>query len=124
GVEQQLRDLTVRRGQREEAVAVATARLEIVAGLAAQAAALHDAEGQVLLASEEVLRIQKISSDVEAAEQSVGDLARKLQAAEEALKVAQLQKEEADAALEFAEKAARPAASDSTMTDTVARQRL
>jgi len=81
-------------------------------------------EEQVLLASEEVLRIQKMSSDVEAAERNVGDLARKLEAAEEALKVAQLKKEEADAALESAEKAARPAGSDSTMTDTVARQRL
>ena len=109
GVEQQLRDLTVRRGDREEAMAVATGRLETAERLAAQAAALHDAEEQVRLAREEVLRIQKISSDVEAAERSVGDLARKLEAAEEALKVAQLQKEEAGAALESAEKAARPA---------------
>ena len=124
GVEQQLRDLTVRRGDREEAMAVATGRLETAERLAAQAAALHDAEEQVRLAREEVLRIQKISSDVEAAERSLGDLARKLEAAEEALKVAQLQKEEAGAALESAEKAARPAGSDSTMTDTVARQRL
>jgi len=124
GVEQQLRELTVRRSQREEAVAVATARLEMVERLAAQAAALHDVEEQVLLASEEVLRIQKMSSDVEAAERNVGDLARKLEAAEEALKVAQLKKDEADAALESAENAARPAGSDSTMTDTVARQRL
>jgi energy-coupling factor transporter ATP-binding protein EcfA2 len=124
GVEQQLRGLTVRRGQLEEAVAVETARLEIVEQLAAQAAALHDAEEQVRLASEEVLRIQKISSDVEAAEQTVGDLARKLEAADEALKVAHLQKEEAAASLESAEKTARSAGSDSTMTDTVARQRL
>jgi DNA repair protein SbcC/Rad50 len=124
GVEHQLSELTVRRGQREEAVAVATARLKIVEQLAAQATALHDAEEQVRLASEEVLRIQKISSDVESAEQTVEDLARKLEAAEEALKVAVLKKEGAEAALESAEKAARPAGSDSTMTDTVARQRL
>ena len=37
--------LTVRRGEREEAVAVATARLEFLERLAAQAAALHDARG-------------------------------------------------------------------------------
>ncbi|MGH7936219.1 MAG: hypothetical protein ACREF8_04345, partial [Chthoniobacterales bacterium] len=123
-VEQQLRNLTVRRGQREEAVAVETARLKTVEQLAAQAIALHDAAEHLRLASEEVLRIQKISSDVEAAEQTVGDLVRKLEAAEEALKVAHLQNEEAAASLESAEKAARSAGRDSSMTDTVARQRL
>ena len=40
GVEQQLRDLTARRGQREEAVAAATERLATLERLAAQAAAL------------------------------------------------------------------------------------
>src|SRR5205823_2789581 len=42
----------------------------------------------------------------------------------EALKVAQVQQEEADAALESAENAAKPAGSDAAMADIVARQRF
>ncbi len=123
-VEQHLRDLSVKRGDREEAVAAAIANLTTLERLAAQAAELHNEEELVRLAREEVLRIQKIGADVDAAERSMGDLTQKLEAAEEALKVAQVQQEEAAAALESAEKAARPAGSDAAMTDTVARQRL
>jgi DNA repair exonuclease SbcCD ATPase subunit len=43
GVEQQLRDLTAKRGQREEAVATATARLATLERLAAEAADLAEA---------------------------------------------------------------------------------
>ena len=121
GVEKQLRDLTAKRGQREEAVAATTERLATLERLAAQAADLAAAAEQVRLAREEVLRIQTIGSDVDAAERSVGDLGRKMEAAEQALKVAQVQQAEADAAFESAKKAA---GSDSAMTDTVARQRL
>jgi energy-coupling factor transporter ATP-binding protein EcfA2 len=120
-VEQHLRDLTSKRGDREETVAVATARLATAERLAEQSVELRAAEEQVRLAREEVLRIQKIISEVDAAERSVGDLARKLDAAETALEVAKREKEEADAAFESAKKAA---GSDSTMTDTVARQTL
>jgi hypothetical protein len=124
GVEKQLRELTVKRGQREEAVAAAMARRATLERLAAQAAELHAAEEQVGVAREEVLRIQKISSDVYAAERSVEDLAAKMEAAEQALRVAQAQQEEADAAFESAEEVARAAGSDPAVTDTVARQRL
>ncbi len=124
GVEKQLRDLTVKRGQREEAVAAAVFRLATLKRLAAQAAELHAAAEQVGVAREEVLRIQKISSDVDAAERSVQDLAQKLEAAEQALKVAQVQQEDADSAFKSAEEAARRAGSDPAVTDTVARQRL
>jgi hypothetical protein len=121
GVEKQLREFTSKRDDREEAVAVATAQFATAQRLAAQAADLNEADGLVSAAREEVLRIQKIIADVDAAERSVGELGRGLEAAEQALKVAQLQKEQADAAFESAKKAA---GSDSAMTDTVARQTL
>ena len=124
GVEKQLRDLTAKRGQREEAVAATTGRLATLERLAAQAAELGAAAAQVGLARDEVLRIQTIGSDVDAAERSAVDLGRKMEAAEQALKVAQVQQAEADAAFESAEEAARATRSDPAVTDTVARQRL
>src|SRR5271170_3405497 len=94
GVENQLREFTSKRDDREEAVAVATAQFATAQRLAAQAADLNEADGLVSAAREEVLRIQKIIADVDAAERSVGELGRGLEAAEQALKVAQLQKEQ------------------------------
>jgi hypothetical protein len=123
-VEEQLRDLTTKRGQRQEAVATATARLATLERLVAEAADLGEAAEQVRLARDEVLRIQTIGSDVEAAERSVEDLARRMEAAEQALKDAQAQQADAEAAFESAEAAARGMGSDPTVTDTVARQRL
>ena len=87
-------------------MATATERLATLERLAAEAADLAAAAEQVRLAREEVLRIQTIGSDVDAAERSVEDLARKMEAAEQALKVAQVQQAEADAAFESAEEAA------------------
>jgi len=124
GVEKQLRDLTAKRGQREEAVAATTERLESLERLAAQAADLGAAAAQVGLARDEVLRIQTIGSDVGAAERSLGDMVRKMEVAEQALKIAQAQQAEADSAFESAEEAARATGSDPAVTDTVARQRL
>jgi hypothetical protein len=105
-------------------VAVAMARRATLERLAAQAAELHAAEEQVGVAREEVLRIQKISSDVEAAELSVEDLAEKMETAEQALRVVQVKQAEADAALESAEEVARAAGTDPAVTDKVARQGL
>ena len=124
GVENQLRDLTARRGQREEAVATATERLATLERLAAEAADLAEAVEQVGLAREEVLRIQRIGSDVDAAARSVQDLSGKVEQAEQTLKAAEGQQTEAATALEAAEEAVRAAGSDPAMTDTVARQRL
>ena len=120
-VEQTLRELTFKRDDRQETVTDAKAQLAKAEQLAAQNVELRAAEEEVRVAREEVARIQKIIADVDAAERSVGELARKLEAADQVLKLAQLKKEEADAALESAKKAA---GSDSAMTDTVARQNL
>jgi flagellar biosynthesis chaperone FliJ len=57
-VEQQLRTLTAKRDQREEAAASATERVKTLEQLAAQATALSTAADQVRLAREEVERIQ------------------------------------------------------------------
>ena len=124
GVENQLRDLTARRGQREEAVATATERVATLERLAAEAADLAEAVEQVRLAREEVLRIERIGSDVDAAARDVKDLSEKVEQAEHTVKVADGQQTEAVTALDAAEEALRAAGSDSTMTDTVARQRL
>jgi energy-coupling factor transporter ATP-binding protein EcfA2 len=122
GVEKQLRELTAKRGQREEAVAAATERLALIERLAAQVADIQAAEEQLDIARQEVLRIEKIGSDVDAAERSVGELALKIKAADQALMVAQTHQAEAAAALESAEEAARAAGSDTVVSDTVARQ--
>ncbi len=124
GVENQLRDLTARRGQREEAVATATERLTTLERLAAEAADLAEAVEQVRLARDEVLRIQRIGSDVDGAARDVKDLSGRVEQAEQTLKAAGGQHTEAAKALEAAEEAVRAAGSDSAMTDTVARQRL
>ena len=123
GIEQQLNELTGKRGQREEAVAAATERLTTLELLAAQAADLRVAEQEIGAARQEVSRIQTIGADVAAAERSVEELARKREAAEQALSTAQAQQAEAEAALQSAEEVAR-AASDPAVTDIVARQRL
>ena len=92
--------------------------------LASQATCRSVAAEQVRLAQEEVLRIRRIGTEVEAAERKVAELVRKITEAEQALKVARDQQVEADAALEAAEEAARAEGSDPGVTDTVVRQQL
>src|SRR5579863_4971563 len=75
-------------------------------------------------AHEEVLRIRKIETEVEAAERKVPELVRKTTEAQQALKAAQGQQVEAGAALEAAEEAARAEGSDPAVTDTLVRQQL
>jgi hypothetical protein len=72
-------------------------------------------EEQVRLAREEVVRIQRIGSDVDAAARSVKNLSRTVEEAEQALKVAEAQHTEAAAAFEAAEEAIRVAGSDPAM---------
>jgi hypothetical protein len=124
GVEARLRDLTAQRGQREEAVAAATERLAVLQRLAAQAADRRIAAEEVELARQDVLRIQKIGSDVAEAERSVEHLAGQMDAAEQVLSASQVQQTEADKAFESVQEAARAAASDPALNDTVARQGL
>jgi chromosome segregation ATPase len=124
GVEARLRDLTAQRGQREEALAAATERLAVLQRLAAQAADRRIAAEEVELARQDVLRIQKIGSDVAEAERSVEHLAGQMDAAEQVLSASQVQQTEADKAFESVQEAARAAASDPALNDTVARQGL
>ena len=124
GVEQQLRELTAKRGQREEAVASAMERVKTLEQLAAEAVVLSAAAEQVRIAREEVERIQGIDRDVQAAERNVKDLALRVAEAEEALKTAQSRLDDTKVALEAAEKAATADGSDSSTRDTVARQAL
>jgi hypothetical protein len=91
---------------------------------ASEAACRLVAAEQVRLAQEDVLRIQKIETDVETAERVVAELAGKITEAEQALNVARGLQAEADAALAGAEEAARVEGSDSGATDTVVRQQL
>jgi energy-coupling factor transporter ATP-binding protein EcfA2 len=123
-VERMLRELTARRGQCGEAVAMAAERLGTLERLALEAVALAEATEQVRLAQAEVTRIQRIGSDVDAAARNVEDLSGKAEQAEQTLKLAEGLQTEAATVLEAAEEAVRPAGSDAAMTDTVARQRL
>jgi chromosome segregation ATPase len=109
GVEQQLRELTTRRGQREEAVASAMERVKTLEQLAAEAAVLSAAAEQLRVAREEVERIQGVDRDVRAAEQNVEHLSLKMAKAEEALKAAQSRLDDLRVALEAAEKRRQPA---------------
>jgi flagellar biosynthesis chaperone FliJ len=124
GVEKQLLELTGKRSQREEAVALARERVKVVERLAGEAAALLAAAEDVRTAREAVDRIQAVDREVEAAEQNLKRLASKVTDAEEALKLAQRQLDDAKVALEDAEKAANPDGSDTSAAATVARQAL
>ena len=124
GVEKQLRDLIAKRGQHEEAVSTTTQTLATLERIVVQTADLAAATERVRLAREEVLRIQSIGIDVQVAERTVGDLARKTEGAEQLLKDALVHQAEANAALEAAEATARSTGLDPAVTDTVARQSL
>jgi AAA domain len=124
GAERQVRELSDRRVQRQETLAAATEVVANVERLASQATCRAVAAEQVRLVQEEVLRIRKIEIEVEAAERKVPELVRKTTEAQQALKAAQGQQVEADAALEAAEEAARAEGSDPAVTDTVVRQQL
>ena len=124
GAERQLRDLTDRRAHKQETLAVATDLVANLEGLASQAACRSVAAEQVRLAQEDVLRIQRIGTEVDAAEREVAELVGKIGEAEQALNVARGRQVEADAALESAEEASRAEGSDPGMTDTVVRQQL
>jgi hypothetical protein len=119
GAERQLRDLTGRRAQKQEALAVETALVANLEQLASEAACRSVAAEQVRLAQEELLRIQKIGTEVETAERAVAELAGKITEAEQALNVARGLQAEADAALAGAEEAARVEGSDPGVTDTM-----
>src|SRR5271156_3119378 len=89
GAERQVRELSDRRVQRQEALAVATELVAKLERLASQATCRSVAAEQVRLAQEEVQRIRRIGSEVEAAERKVPELVRKITEAEQALKAAQ-----------------------------------
>jgi energy-coupling factor transporter ATP-binding protein EcfA2 len=123
-VERQLRDLTDRRAHKQESLAVATDLVANLERLASQAACRSVAAEQVRLTQEDVLRIQRIGTEVDAAEREAAELVGKIGEAEQALNVARGRQVEADAALESAEEAARAEGSDPGMIDTVVRQQL
>ncbi len=124
GAEIRLRDLTTRRSQAQEALAVAKERAATVELLARQAKDLAAAAELVRVAQDEVVRIRGIGMEVDAQEREVADSVHKRIEAELALKDAQVQHAQAQAALEAAEAEARAGASDPALSDTVARQQL
>lgn len=124
GAERQLRELTDRRTVKQEAAAVANEFVANLDRLASQATCRSVAAEQVRLAQENVQRIQKIGTDVQAAERKIGELNGKIAEAENALSAARGKQEEADTVLRTAEEAARAEGSDPGMTDTVVRQQI
>jgi len=123
-VERQLRDLTERRAHKQEKLAVATDVVANLESLAAQAARRSVATEELRLTQVDVLRIQRIGTEVDAAEREVAELLGKISDAEQALNVARGRQVEADAALESAEEVSRAEGSDPGMIDTVVRQQL
>ena len=124
GTEKLLRELTEKRAERQEALDGARDDLAVFERLALQAASCAAAAEQVRLAEEVVKRIQKIGTDVQAAELKLAELGKKMAQAEKALQAAREQEQESAAALKSAEEAARKEGSDPGVTDTVIRQKL
>jgi hypothetical protein len=124
GVEQHLRELTLRRNAAEEAVVIAADRLRELERLAAESAALTAAAEEADRARNEVARIKKLATDVAAAESAAADLEVRKNQADQALDHVEKRKAEADAALQSALEAARAAGSDAETSATVAHQRL
>ena len=124
GTEKHLRELTEKRAERQEALDGARDDLAVFERLALQAASCAAAAEQVRLAEEEVKRITKIGTDVQAAELKLAELGKKMAQAEKALQAAREQEQESAAALKSAEEAARKEGSDPGVTDTVIRQKL
>jgi hypothetical protein len=124
GAERQLRELTGRRGLKQEALAVATNLLASLEGLASQSLCRSAAAEQVRITKEDALRIKKIGSEVATTEREVAELTGKITKAEQALNLARGRQVEADTALKTAEEAAHAEESDPGVTDTVVRQQL
>jgi hypothetical protein len=124
GAEKQLRHLTDRRTQKQEALATAAELAEKFERLAAQATCRSVAAEQVRLAQEDLQRIQSIGTETEKSECETEELSKKTIEAEQALNAAKGRQTEADAAIKVAEEAARAEGSDSGVTDTVVRQQL
>jgi len=124
GAERLLRDLMDRRAHKQESSAVATDLVATLEALASQAACRSVAAEQMRLAQEDVLRIQRIGTEVATAEREVAELVEKITKAEQALNVALGLQVETDAALEAAEEAARAEGTDPGVTDTLVRQQL
>ena len=124
GAERQLRELTGRRALRQEALAVATNLVASLEGLASQTMCRSAAAEQVRIAEEDVLRIEKIRTEVAATEREVTDLSGKIAEAEQGLNLARGRQLEADTALKTAEESAHAEESDPGVTDTVVRQQL
>jgi DNA repair exonuclease SbcCD ATPase subunit len=124
GAEKLLQALNEKRTQRQEALAIAAEHATTLERLAIQAADRTVAAEQVRLAHGNVQRILKIKMDVEETEHKSSELLNIENAARQALTVAQNAKIEADSALKAADEAARAEGSDSSVSDTVARQQL
>jgi energy-coupling factor transporter ATP-binding protein EcfA2 len=124
GAEKQLRELTERRLRMQESFSIATDSVKNLERLVSQADCRSVAAEQARLAQEEVLRIQGIGTDVEAADRKAKELVRNITEAEQALKVALGQQIEADAAFKVAEEAARAEESDPGVGSAVVRQHL
>jgi hypothetical protein len=124
GAEKHLRELMERRAQQQDALGVVRDHAAVLERLASQALNCAAAAEQVRLAEEEVKRIKKIEMDVQSAESTLADLARKMTGAEQTLRTARAQQVAATAALESAAEAARAQGADPAVTDTVIRQKL
>ena len=124
GAERHLRELTDRRTEKQEALAEAKAVVESLEILASQATCRSLAAEEVRRGQEEVQRIRKIGTDVEAAERRVEELVRKINEAEQARTAARDQYVQAGAVLEAAEETTRAEGLEPGVTDTVVRQQL
>jgi energy-coupling factor transporter ATP-binding protein EcfA2 len=124
GVETDLRELAATRTRHEAALAEAVDRLATLQLLAVQATEFADATQQVAHARADVERIEGMYKAVEDTERVVANHALARDAAEQALKAAQIREVDAESALKLAEESAQATRSDPAMSDTVARQSL
>jgi DNA repair exonuclease SbcCD ATPase subunit len=122
GAESQLRQLSDRQSLKQDELARLTERVAQLEKTAAQAADREAAALEVRLSRGDVLRIEKLGQDADAAALKLAALAQQMNGAEDKLKAAQEQQREADAELSVAEEAARAEEADAGLNDTVVRQ--
>jgi hypothetical protein len=124
GAENQLRDLTNRRTQKQRDLATAAEVAEKLEQLVAQATCRSIAAEKVRPAQEDLQRVQRIGTETETSERETEELAKRIIEAEQVLNAAKRRQMEADAAIKVAEEAAGAEGSDSGTADTVVRQQL
>lgn len=121
-IEASLRELAGRKGTIEESLAIASDHVAGIERLLMQAKCLGEADERVLLARQDVERIQKLTREVKQASDAARELEKKLQTVTTRLKEAEQAQSKAESTLDSESKMARAAASAIAAAGLTSRQ--